>query len=215
MFYSRGLFLTHRIQLGLNLSFEKQNSVLKGDSQECETHPFIVHYANLFGKLYHQCDTQHAHTPFLETIYLHETMDALERMQENDDPQAFAHANFLVAEMYFYTQFIDAGLHYLAITAEVVVRHNIRFAPNCRVENVDPSDFIRYSEDVHERAAFLAQLIYVETCLALLLNHRPVHFSGLETQLRDFEVSLGVSPCLILFTIFSSRRAQICLAYAQ
>lgn len=155
-------------------------------------HPFFIHFAHLFGcHLYHQCEYGYR-VPFLEVIFLHEATDALEKMQENDDPQLFAHANSLMAQIYLYTRQIDIGLKYLAIAADVVNRHNIVFRPGKRIDELDPSEFIGYSEIVHERVTFLAQLIYLETAVYIVAGNLPQSFTRLETEFMDFKARFTI-----------------------
>jgi hypothetical protein len=113
-------------------------------------------------------------------------------MREEDDPFCKAQAWIFMASASIFTHNITRAKHYLRRVVEIVKRNGIRFVLS-RLNAGDPEDAtVGYTEEAHERAAFMAQLLYWLTYLYLLDGHSEVYRDELERQFRD---ELPVSLC--------------------
>lgn len=120
-------------------------------------------------------------------------------MREEDDPLAYALANHCMALICYYTHALRHGERYRRKVIEIIERNNIRFLPRSDTPEIT-SELLPYSETTHERAAFLAEQIYSETNIHLVIGYREQLCEDLERQFRfEFPVLiftvLHFHPC--------------------
>jgi hypothetical protein len=106
--------------------------------------------------------------------YLHQSLRALGQMKEADDPFCYAQAHFFMGLAYGYVQSMGIGKRYIRTAVEVVRKHGIRFVPNgSKTPDGSPESVVTLSmaepvECVRERAALLAEMVYVENMFYLM-----------------------------------------------
>jgi hypothetical protein len=103
-------------------------------------------------------------------------------MREEEDPFRKAQAWIFMASASIFTHNITRAKHYLTRVVEIVKRNGIRFVSGL---NEGDDGMVGYTEDMHERAAFMAQLLYWLTYLYLLDGHSEGYRDELERQFRD------------------------------
>jgi hypothetical protein len=107
-----------------------------------------------------------------QAFHLRRTLKSFASMREEDDPFNFALANFYMGLSNGYIQNVKTSIRLLRRSVEVVRRNGIRFVPissgdACQQHHDSLSSIPEFSEDVHERAAFLSQMLYTESFLFL------------------------------------------------
>lgn len=126
-------------------------------------------------------------------------------MNEEDDPLALAQANLFMGSAYGYAQSLKTGKKYLKRSAEIIRRHKLRFVKTSIGKNAEQRSNILSSQEVldevQERAAFLAQTVYVEI-LAYLMGQTPSTFGFNPGHPNDSETT--VSGCSFRLDVASS-----------
>lgn len=138
---------------------------------------------------------------YLQSVYVYMTVESLSTIKEDKQPLTRARATFLLAEMYLYTHHLDFGTRYLKLAHDIVKRNNIKFLmrPGTAMVKVAQPFF----EEVHERIAFLAQLLYVDTDLFLVAGQPPIVSAELAQEFRfDLPVSLMFRNLSIILEYF-------------
>ena len=107
-------------------------------------------------------------------------------MADHVDPFTLAQAWGFMGSATIFTHNITRGKHYLRRCIELVKMNDIRFVPHLTgdEEDVTSAPRLDFTEEVHERAVFLAQLIYWLTYMNLLDGHSEEHCADLEHQFR-------------------------------
>lgn len=140
-----------------------------GDLSGTFIHPFFIHFANLAGAQAFQEQQGHFGLLYIQALHLHFTLEAFHTMKEEDDPFALAQANFFMGMAYGHIQKIHVAARYLKRSVGIVRRNRIRFIPMLSGDETnDLCSLPPFSEEVHERAAFLAQMLYSEIVVYLL-----------------------------------------------
>lgn len=150
------------------LTAVKEKALLLGDLSGAIIHPFFVHLANLAGvQFYQERLGRYCLLPILAG-HLQSTLEALTTMKEEDDPISLARAYWAMTIVYAFPSAIRAAQRYLLRAVEIIRRNNIRFVryladSGSQLELSVPSILEPFSEEVHERVAFLADMLHVET----------------------------------------------------
>jgi hypothetical protein len=122
-------------------------------------------------------------------------------MREQDDPISLARAFWAMAIVYTFPSSIRAAERYLLRSVDIIRRHNLRFVPMSTgdtTQQVGISSFIPpFSEQLHERIAFLADMLHVETFL--YIAGQP----GGPYYYHDASVYISVLPVRILVFYFT------------
>lgn len=170
-------------------------------------HPFFIHAAHLFGQHLHQRG-QTATLGISDQLHMRLALACVSDV--GPDAYAQAEAYCLMSLFYLWTHNLELADRYLSEAAGVVQTNQL---------GLDFPSIQGESEEVKERVALLAQLIYVENYLYLVMNILPKHFSHLERQLlavivRDSyykEVDLLTEDYTATFTC--GGLVPYCLAY--
>lgn len=125
----------------------------------------------------------------IQTKHLHLTCASLLDIKEEADPFMCALANHFMALICYYTHALRHGERYRRRVMEIIQRNNIRFVPSSDTGDIG-SGILEYSEEVHERAAFLAEQIYTETDIHMIIGYREELCGDVEQQFR-FELPVG------------------------
>lgn len=103
-------------------------------------------------------------------------------MKEEDDPLALAQANLFMGSAYGYAQALGTGKKYLKRSVEIIRRHKLRFVTistgDRATQRVDILSSQEVMDEVHERAAFLAQTLFIET-LAYIMGQTSSNRTGI------------------------------------
>lgn len=126
---------------------------------------------------------------YLQSVYVYMAVESLSTIKEAEHPLTCAIATFMLAEMYLYSHHLDFGTKYLKSAYEIVKRRNIKFLmrPSPSDKNKVPPTTVgtqRLFEEIRERVAFLAQLIYIDTDLFLVANQAPTISAELEQEFK-------------------------------
>lgn len=111
------------------------------------------------------------------------TWESLSDMREEVDPFQLARAYHFLSMACLYTHNLAVGKRYQSISFDILKRNNIRFVPSSSGHNVLPT-VREFSEEAHERASFLGQLIYSELDLQLVVGEPAELSAELEHQFR-------------------------------
>jgi hypothetical protein len=181
--YSRMIFLAHRLQFGFYFSFANQHAILLGDTSHTIIHAFYIYFAQAVGCHLYQESRVDFSLLHMEAMNMQLAMEALASMREEDDPFQLARAYGFLAMAFLYTHNLAIGKRYMRRVFEIVNRNNIRFVPL----SGDLDGFLpipEFSEDVHERAAFLSQMVYTEFDLQFVAGIPADFCFDLEDQFR-------------------------------
>lgn len=169
MHCSRVLFISRRLTYGIFMTPAKESALLMGDLSGTIIHPFFVHLAHLAGCVFYQ-ERRLGRYGLLSILAGHFqlTLAALATMKEEDDPLALARAYWAMTIAHVFPSSVSAAQRYLFKSMEVIRRNNLRFI-RCAADNGSQLDSIvspvveEFSEEVHERVAYLADMLHVET----------------------------------------------------
>lgn len=129
----------------------------------------------------------------VHAMHLRLTIDALNSMVEEDNPFTFAQANFYLGLLYSYSvgAFREAKYH-CQKAIEAVRRNRIRFVSISTGSHVGIKR--ENAEELHEKAVFLGQMLYMETHVYLIGQPS---FSTKFDLGEEFKAELPVSLVLI------------------
>lgn len=100
-------------------------------------------------------------------------------MEEDDDPLTLAHACYLVAMTHSHLQVWSMAQKLTKRSMEIIRRRNIRFVMAEQKEtSTSPPTIPALSEEIHERVAFLASVLYTETFLYLIAGGSTIYFDS-------------------------------------
>lgn len=182
-----------------------------GDCSGAIIHPFFIHLSHLAG-------CQVSESPMYPLIYtnvlpskfyqerlgyycllptqaghLMSTLEAFASMREENDPFSLAQASWTMCIVYTHPQNLAMARRHLKMSMDIVQRNNIRFVPNSKgrtSSHAEISNFVPvFTEAVHERTAFLANLVHAETFIYLAAQPG----GGYYPDNSSYEAELGVS----------------------
>jgi len=138
-----------------------------------KVHPFFVLFAEFSGRHFYQVFRSQWLFWESQGILAHLTFRLLMSMKAEDDPISYVQAHWSMA-----TGLMTAGSpiiarrHYL-MAATVIKDHGIRFVGSHPASESHPYPGVIFSEQDHERAAFLGKVIHLESFLSLYLTGLP------------------------------------------
>jgi hypothetical protein len=144
--------------------------ILRGDLSGTVVHPFFVHFANLAGCHLYQQHRRSFSLLSIESIYLRLTLTQLQTMQENDDPNAYALANQLMATSCFCAYRVSSGLWYMRRATKTLKSHGIRF---------------QLSQVAQMGVIAFVSVLYTEMLMQLLIGRSEGDFYDIELQFRE------------------------------
>lgn len=151
----------------------KEQAVLLGDTSGKNIHPFFIHYSHLGGAQIYQEQQGSFCVLRVQAVHLRLAVDALATMKEEDDPFAFAQAYFYMGLANGYVQNVNTSIRLLRKSVETVRRNNIRYVPFSIGDATQQEPNIlaslpEFSEEVHERAVLLSQMLHSETFMYIV-----------------------------------------------
>lgn len=162
-------------------------AMVNGDLSGSVVHPFFIHFANLAGCHIYQQHQRKFSLLATEAIHLRLTLAELEKMEENDDPIAFATAYTLMAIASFLTRMYSAGLGYMEMAVMTLKSHGVDL---CSVNTALDS-----TSRNHQKSVLLLTLLYTETLLQMVfgcgqgLTSEIEHQFIYELPVRDFSTN--------------------------
>jgi hypothetical protein len=195
---SRVIFLSRRLLNGVHLETRKQQALILGDLSNTIIHPFYVHFAHLVGCHMYQEYQGHFGLLYIQAVHLRLSLEALATMVEEDDPVSLARANHFMAMAHAYTRNVRSSKYYLRKTVDIIQRRQIRCVPISRTDSAHHESKVLtkvppFSEEVHERVVFLAQMLYAGTFV--YLAGQPEGFGSAFDDSFDF----GLPVCAAFF----------------
>jgi hypothetical protein len=184
---------------GAYLPLAKQQAILLGDLSNTIVHPYFVHFSNLAGCQFYRQNRKNHDFLYIQAVHLKSTLDSLASMKEEEDPLQVAQANFWMGRACVYAQRLRWATHYLKKSVQIMRRNN-NLLPTSKEDSTQAANLgfpaPEFSEEVHERAAFLAQALSYEIC---------IYFAGQpDTVVRGLRLADGVNHALLVSVILSA-----------
>jgi hypothetical protein len=126
----------------------------------------------------------------MQSTYLRSTLVAFSSMVEEEDPMAVAQASHYLSLCYAHVRGTKVAQLLAQRATDILHRNNIRFV----MPNGDDSP-PRFSEEAHERAAFLCHMIYSKTFQSLVSQP----FRGKFDEQVVYELSVSSSLGFYVF----------------
>ena len=171
---SRTVFASLRTMHGSYIPFAKLQAIIIGDRSGAFIHPFFVHFAELSGCHFYQYDRSDYSLLQYQAELLRATYDSLDTMRPEDDPLAFAQAQIYMSMGVMNTGNIKIAMNHLRKGADTIQSFNITFVPQTAGGS---ENFVQeiggYSEEAHERAAFLSKILHFEAYLSFYVMGLP------------------------------------------
>lgn len=159
---------------GNYIPFAKLQAIIIGDLSGAFIHPFFIYFAEVSGCHFYQYNRPDDSLLQQQQELLRATYEALGTMRPEDNPLAYAQAQIYMSMGVMNTGNVKIAMSHLKKGANTIRNFNIRFVPEgvCGNENVS-QEVGGYSEEVHERAAFLSKILHFETYLSLYVMGLP------------------------------------------
>jgi len=145
----------HYRKLGIYLTQEKQDAILKGDTSNTVVHPFFVCQTRSYGMHYAQTFAQGPSAPLIQARNSQLVLEELANMQKGNNNELKAQAMLSISSCCLVFRWNDFARQYLHKACRVINTANLRFIPTC---GRPPA----CSEEIRERSAILSQVIYFE-----------------------------------------------------
>ena len=194
---SRILALSHRLQLGLPLSFAKQHAVALGDLSNTVIHRFFTYYMTVFGCHLDQERRRTFDFIHVQALLTQLCLETVLTMPETENPFSFTQAYYFMASSCFYTYTYVPAKRYLKKAIDTAKRHGIRMvdrsfsdssdSPNRNMIMDPPPEHL---DSVRERVATLSQMIFAPLQHRLLTGDDFPVSDYLEDQFRN-ELPVG------------------------
>jgi hypothetical protein len=197
---SRIIFLSQRFANGVYLPTTKQQALILGNLSNTTIHSFFVHFAHLVGCHMYQEFQGRFSLLYIQAIHLRLALEALATMVEEDDPFSLARAYHYMAMAYAYTRNVRYSKHCLRKSVDIIQRRKIRCVAITVGDSTQREPDVLppvppFTEEVHERVAFLAQMLYAGT-FVYLVGQPEVFESGFDD---GFDFGLPVCVSLLFF----------------
>lgn len=194
---SRILALSHRLQLGIPLTFAKQHAIALGDLSSTIIHRFFTYYMTVFGCHLDQERRRSFDLIHVQALLTQLCLETVLTMVEEQDPFSFVQAYYFMASSCFYTYTYVPGKRYLKKAIDIVKRHGIRMVDRSYSDSSDSPDYNmikdpppEHLESVRERVAILTQMLFTPLQHRLMTGEH-IHLSNyLEAQFRN-ELPVG------------------------
>ena len=176
--------MLHYTKLGIHLTREKQEALLKGDTSNTVIHPIFVHQACSYGMFFAQ-DLANIPTALRsQARYAQLAWEELAKIQKGDDDYLKAQAMLSIGSCCIVFRWIDFARQYIQKACRAANMASLQFIPKYG----QPPE---YSEQVRERSAVLSQVIYFENYLFLAYGGpEPSMTARIEKEFRH-ELQVG------------------------
>ena len=152
--------MLHYNKLGIYLTREKQEALLKGDTTNTVIHSIFVYQACSYGMYFSQ-ESVHPHAALrFQARYSQLAWEELAKMQKGNDDYLKAQAMLSISSCCIVFRWIDFARQYIQKACHAVNTASLQFIPKYG----QPPE---YSEQVRERSTVLSQVIYFENYLFL------------------------------------------------
>ncbi|KAF9785874.1 hypothetical protein BJ322DRAFT_1056718 [Thelephora terrestris] len=188
----RILALSHRLQLGIPLTFAKQHAIALGDVSGTIIHRFFIYFMTVYGCHLDQERRRNFDFVHVQALLTQLCLEIVLTIVEAEDPFTFLQAYYVMANSCFYTYTYAPAKRYLKKAVDVAKRNGIRLvdrsfsdssdSPNHNVIMDPPPEYL---ESVQERVATLVQLIFTPLQHHLMTGEDIPLSSYLESQFRD------------------------------
>lgn len=194
-------FLNHGTIIGIYIPPTKQEAILFGDLSNRIINRFFVYFAHAagwYGNL--SCCTTSRINQFNSHIYgafpfiyhkayfSHLAFESLWNTRAEDDPFLYVQALQTMASFFLAVRYKLWAKRLVERAAATVCEYEIRFMPRQEAQPIPA-----FSEEIHERAVCLSQLIYAQICLDILDESNDTLIE-LESEMED-----ELAVCVILF----------------
>lgn len=197
---SRILFITYRLAYGFYFPTAKLQALILGDTSSKILLPFFLHLSHLVGAHFYQERLGRYCLHHIQARHLQATLDALHCMKEEDDPLALSQAFWCMCMIHACAQSHKLAKIYLRKSLEIIRRHDIQFVPTSRGDAASQernvcSPLPPFSETLHERAAFLGQMLYGEVFVYISSQPGPrTHIGPFDEDFNNNELPVCVKP---------------------
>ena len=170
--------------MGLRLSGDKQEAIMRGDLCGSVVHPFFVHHAHALGMHYCAGLPDGKTAIVMQARYAQLTWESMAEISNDHGGFLLLEAMFALASSCVFLRWLNITQTYLLKAIHIANEFHISFVPG---DGPVPA----FSGDVHEHIAQLSQLIYLENFLFLTGNGvEPQATSRLEKEFRtELEVT--------------------------
>lgn len=159
---------------GSYIPFAKLQAIIIGDLSGAFIQPFFIYFAELSGCHFYRRGRQDDSLLQHQGDLLQATYEALKRMRPEDDPLAYAEAQFHMSMAVMSVGNAKIAIGHLRKGVNTIRCFHIRFVPLGVDGNGDAvQEAGGYSEEAHERAVFLSKILHFETYLALYVMSLP------------------------------------------
>jgi hypothetical protein len=150
----------HYNKLGIYLSGEKQDALLKGDTSNAVIHSMFVYQACSYGMHFAQNFIHTPAAPEFQAKYSQLAWEELAKIQDGDDDTLKVQAMLSICSCCIVFRWVGFARQYAQKACRVVDSTRLRFLPTY-------GRLPEYSEEVRERSTVLSQIIYLENYLFL------------------------------------------------
>ena len=190
-YFSRLATLLHLRKLGIHLTSQKEDAIMRGDTSGNVVHPFFVHTSNSVGM--HLRAGLEA-SPAMLQLHAKHSQRALEQMSEvgrSDDAGLKVQMLLCATSACVFQRWFRPARAYLTKACDAMNATNLRFIP---VFGRPPE----LTEEVQERLAVLSQILYTENYLALVIDRSaPTMTARIEEEFRhELQVRVSRQVCL-------------------
>ena len=158
--FSRLTTLLHYNKLGIYLTRDKQEALLKGETSNAVIHSFFVYQACSYGMYFAQNLVATPAAVQFQAKYIQLLWEEFAEIREGNDDYLMAQAMLSVCSCSIVLRWVDYAREYIRKACRVVNAANLQFVP---AYGRPPE----YSEKVRERSTVLSQIIYLENYLFL------------------------------------------------
>ncbi|KAF9642932.1 hypothetical protein BDM02DRAFT_1798648 [Thelephora ganbajun] len=188
---SRLTTLLHYSKLGVHLTREKQEALLKGGASNSVVHPFFVYQACSYGMFYAENFIRTPGALHIQAKYAQLAWEELAKIQKGSDDRLKAQAMLSICSCCIVFRWVDFARQYIQKACRIVDSTSLRFIPRYG----QPPE---YSEEVRERSTVLSQVIYFENYLFLTCGgSEPTLTARIEREFRHELQVGGWSTCML------------------
>jgi hypothetical protein len=164
--FSRLATLLHLRKLGIHLTGQKEDAIMRGDTSGDVVNPFFVHISNAIGM---HLRAGVGESPAMIQLHAKHAQRTLEQMSEagkSDNPELKAQMLLYATSATLFQRWFQPARTYLRKACDTINAANLRFIPVFG----RPSEL---TEEVQERFAVLSQIVYMENYLGLAIDRTP------------------------------------------
>ena len=151
----------HYSKLGIHLTREKQEALLRGDTSSTMIHPIFVYQACSYGMFFVQDFIHTSPALHLQARYSQLVWEELANIQKGNDDGLKVQAMLSICTCCLVLRWINFARQYIQKACRIINSKNLQFIP---MYGQPPE----YSEEVREKTTILSQSIYFENYLFLV-----------------------------------------------